>query len=61
MTEVKKPNKWFKQLMESEGAVDKSLDPYRDENIVKSSSPSLNWIFANKGGGVPRNASVIRK
>jgi GTPase SAR1 family protein len=52
-------NKWFKQLMDSEGAVDKTLDPYREENMVRSSSPSLNWVFANKGFGVPRNASIV--
>lgn len=59
MLEVKPKNKWFKQLMELEGSVDKSLDPYRDDNIVKSSSPSFNWIFANKGFGIPRNATLL--
>jgi KaiC/GvpD/RAD55 family RecA-like ATPase len=59
--EEKKPvgNKWFKTLMDSEGAVDKSLDPYREENIVRSRSPYLNWIMANKAMGIPRNSSLV--
>ena len=62
MAEVKKAvpaNKWFKGLMELDGSVDKTLDPYRDENIVRSSSPSLNWIFANVGFGAPRNSTIL--
>lgn len=52
-------SKWFKQLMDSEGSVDKTVDPYREENMVRSDSPSFNWIFANKGGGAPRNSTSV--
>lgn len=61
MAEIKKTpvNKWFKALMELDGAVDKTLDPYREENIIRTKSPSLNWIFANPGQGAPRNSSMV--
>jgi hypothetical protein len=43
-------NKWFKQLMSIDGAADLTKDLYADENVLRSPSPSLNWIFGRPGG-----------
>lgn len=42
----------MKQLNKMEGAVDKEYNPFAPENVLKSTSPSLNWIFG-KGSGIP--------
>lgn len=45
-------SKWMKQLNKMEGAVDKEYNPFAPENVLKSTSPSLNWTFG-KGCGLP--------
>jgi len=39
-------NKWLKQLKQLDGAV----DPENKIGVLKSPSPSLNWIFGKNGG-----------
>jgi archaellum biogenesis ATPase FlaH len=51
-------NKWMKQLRQAEGAVDQSYDALAPENIMKSPSPSLNWI-CGKAGGIPYGFSAV--
>lgn len=51
-------NKWMKQLSSMEGAVDKEYNPFAEENVLKSTSPSLNWTFG-KGSGLPFGYGVI--
>ncbi len=43
---------WMKQLREMEGATDFEYNPFVPENVIKSPSPYLNWIFG-KGAGLP--------
>lgn len=45
-------NKWMKQLNSMVGAVDKEYNPFAKENVLMSTSPSLNWIFG-EGSGLP--------
>ncbi len=52
-------NKWFKQLTEFDGAVDYDYDSFAAENCLYTPSPYMNWIFANKSMGVPKNASIL--
>jgi len=61
VTEEVKPNsakKWMQALNKMEGAVDQEYDPFAPKNILRSSSPSLNWIFG-KGSGIPFGRSCI--
>lgn len=51
-------NKWMKQLRGMDGAVDTEYKALADENILKSPSPSLNWIFG-KSAGLPRSFSAV--
>jgi RecA/RadA recombinase len=39
-------NKWMKELTKLDGAV----DPEKELKVLKSPSPSLNWIFGKNGG-----------
>jgi len=45
-------NKWMKTLSKMEGAVDKEYNPFASENVMRTPSPSINWIFG-KGSGLP--------
>jgi len=45
-------SKWMKELNKMEGAVDKEYDPFAPGNVLRSTSPSLNWTFG-KGSGLP--------
>lgn len=47
-------NKWAKQLSKLDGAV----DPEKKLAVLKSPSPSLNWIFG-KNGGIIQGSSVV--
>lgn len=51
-------SKWMKQLNNMEGAVDKEYNPFAVENVLRSPSPSLNWIFG-KGAGLPFGYGAI--
>jgi RecA/RadA recombinase len=51
-------NKWMQQLQKMEGAFDKNYSPFAKENVLRSPSPSLNWIFG-KGAGIPYGYSAI--
>lgn len=51
-------NKWMKELQSMEGAVDREYNPFLRENVVRSNSPSLNWIFG-KGAGIPLGYSAV--
>jgi RecA/RadA recombinase len=54
----KPANKWMKELSALDGAVNKEYNPFLRENIIRSDSPSLNWIFG-KGSGIPRGYSAV--
>ena len=49
---------WMKQLRKVDGAVSPEYNPFAVENVLKSPSPSLNWIFG-KGSGIPYGYSAI--
>jgi hypothetical protein len=51
-------NKWMQQLQKMDGAVDAEYNPFLKENVCRSPSPSLNWIFG-KGAGIPYGYSAI--
>lgn len=51
-------NKWMQQLNKMDGAVSQDYDPFLPENVLRSKSPSLNWIFG-KGSGLPFGKSCI--
>jgi len=51
-------SKWMKQLKNMEGAVDKEYNPFAPENVLRTKSPSLNWIYG-KGAGLPFGYSTI--
>lgn len=52
-------NKWLKELRKAENVVNVEYDSYAPENCVRTPSPYFNWIFANKGFGCPKNASIL--
>lgn len=51
---------WMKKLQKMEGAVDKEYDPfdYDAGNVLRSTSPSMNWILG-KGSGVPFGYGMV--
>jgi len=51
-------SKWMQQLQKMDGAVDNEYDFYAPENVLRSPSPSLNWIYG-KGSGFPFGLSTI--
>jgi len=51
-------NKWMEKLQKMDGAIEKEYNPFAKENILRSPSPSLNWIFG-KGAGIPFGYSAI--
>ena len=53
-----KAAKWMKQLNNMEGAVDFEYQTFAPENMVRSTSPYVNWIFG-KGSGLARGLGAI--
>ncbi len=51
-------NKWAKQL-KTEYSLDLEYDSFAPENVIKSQSPSINYSFANKSHGLPKDASLM--
>jgi len=49
---------WMKKLQKMDGAVSGDYNPFAPENVLRSPSPSLNWIFG-KGSGLPYGYSAI--
>jgi RecA/RadA recombinase len=49
-------NKWMKQLQKLEGAVKRDYDPY--QNVIRTKSPSINFIFGNTHG-LPLGYSMV--
>lgn len=52
-------NKWLKQLKSYDDTVKYDYDSFAPENCLYTPSPYMNWIFANKANGVPKNASIL--
>ena len=48
----------MQKLQKMDGAVAPDYNPFAPENVLRSPSPSLNWIFG-KGGGIPYGYSAI--
>jgi RecA/RadA recombinase len=51
-------NKWMKILQNEESAVDTGYDAFSEENVIRSPSPSLNWILG-KAAGIPKGSSIL--
>lgn len=51
-------SKWMKELSKMDGAVENDYNPFAFENMLRSPSPSLNYIFG-KGGGIPYGYTVV--
>lgn len=51
-------DKWMQQLQKMDGAVKNKYNPFAPENVLRSPSPSLNWVFG-KGSGLPFGYSAI--
>ena len=49
---------WMSQLRKMEGAVDTEYDFYAPQNVIRSSSPSLNWVFG-RGNGLPFGLGMV--
>jgi RecA/RadA recombinase len=52
-------NKWLEQLRAYDDSVDYQYDSFATQNCLYTPSPYFNWIFANKSGGIPKNASIL--
>jgi len=52
-------NKWLKQLRAYEDTVDYDYDSFAPENCLYTPSPYMNWTFANKSNGAPKNSSIL--
>lgn len=52
-------NPWLKQLRAYDDTVDYEYDSFDPKNCLYTPSPYMNWIFANKANGIPRNASLL--
>ena len=51
-------NKWLKQL-QTDFSMDIGYDSFAAENVIKCGSPSINYSFANKSHGLPKDASLL--
>lgn len=56
---AKTTNKWAKMLSDYEDVIDTSVDGFSEDNVIKSSSPYINWTFANKSHGLPKGAGIL--
>jgi hypothetical protein len=52
-------NKWLKQLRAYEDTVNYEYDSFSPENCFYTPSPYVNWVFANKSHGAPKNSSIL--
>lgn len=52
-------NKYMKQLRTADNVVNPEYDSYDPSNCIRTTSYFYNWIFANKGFGLPKNASIL--
>lgn len=52
-------NKWLKELRKHDAAVENDYDAFSEENTLKTPSPYVNWIFANKSHGIPKGSGVL--
>lgn len=52
-------NKWTKALKQFEDVVNFEYDAFSEDNVIRTPSPSVNWIFANKGFGIPKGSGVL--
>lgn len=55
---AKNVKEYRKQLLKLDGAIRVRVNPYRQENIAKFRSPSMNWLFGN-GHGPPLGHGVM--
>lgn len=51
-------HKLMKELRSLDGVLTQRVNPYRQENLIKTSSPSMNWIFGH-GHGLPFGHGVM--
>ena len=52
-------NKWTKQLKAYDDSVDHTYDAFAPENCIRTGSPFVNWIYANKSMGIPKGTGTI--
>lgn len=43
-------NKWAEKLKKLDGAITERVDPWREDNLLRSNSPGVNWLFGNTHG-----------
>ena len=51
-------NKYVQRLRKIEGAITERFDPWQPSNLVKSSSPGVNWLYGNNQG-FPRGFTTL--
>lgn len=51
-------NKYAEKLRKLSGAITERTDPFAPENLLRFSSPGVNWLFG-KNHGLPRGYSVL--
>jgi RecA/RadA recombinase len=51
--------KWLNQLRKHDSYVDHSYDAFAEENSIKTPSPYVNWVFANKAHAIPKGSGVL--
>lgn len=51
-------NKFVSKLRALENVVKERFDPWAEDNLIRSSSPGINWIFG-KTHGLPRGYSIV--
>lgn len=51
-------NKYVARLRKMEGAITERFDPWQPSNLIKSSSPGVNWLYGNNHG-FPRGFTTL--
>lgn len=51
--------KWFAELKKADYVADEEYDSFKPENCIKTPSPYLNWVTANKSNAYPKNSSIL--
>jgi recombination protein RecA len=52
-------NSWTEQLKRYDDAVKDDYNPFLPENMVRCTSPYVNWIFGHRNGAFPKGCGVM--
>lgn len=52
-------NKWTSIIRRKEGALVERNDPFREDNLLRTPSPGVNWLYGKKSYGLPFGYALL--